>query len=809
MTHTIVEVAFGSTLSASLSPVFQDVSQHVDLVRGIDITRGAQNELSEIQPSTCSITLDNSDGRFTPGRGSSPYYPNVRKGAPIRVSVATFTPRTGSAPYPLAMLGDDFDDNQVSSTLWPGTSGGATEVGGRARIPLTPGSTALYQSAREWTLAGSQLTGKLATVPSANGSSVAVASMWITSTTSGTRLGWRYNAVTGVISAETQVSFFDGTAVNFTYNPFTHMWLRVREASGTVYWESSTDGATWAVWRSLATPSWVTSQTLAVELTGQRTGGTGDYVEWDFLGATVHPRFFGTVQDWPVEWEGLHSTSSITCTDLLTWANIVKELQPMLVQEVLLDEPTVYFPLTEPADSVSAGDLSGTAGVGALSIVQAGSGGTLEFAAGAGPNGLACPVFTPASSSAGKYLTADLGQNFTDANVSFRVRAECWFSTSTRDRVLLALASTDAQTRMVILLSSGTGSLQLQYQSPGGALTSVTWGTPDLADGQMHHLVYNEFTGEVAVDGVTYTMSTFSPNDQRILSVGGFQNTRLWNGTIAHVALYIRSVTTAVLTPHYTTGTTGDAGESASARMSRLASYVGLTVATQGSAFDDVASQAELGRSALEHMRDIARTESGKLLTNRSTGTPLIFQSRDLRYNPVAAFSLAYADLETGDFRYAYDDQKLVNSVTASRPGGATQRVINQASIDAYGEKPQDLQLLKNTDNAAADAANWLVSRYADPPPEVRQVPVEAYSMPVATYRALLDADVSTVIGLTALPDQAPASTATAVVEGYSERIGLRQHHLDFHTSRADTDNVWVLDDPTYSVLDSTTRLAY
>lgn len=130
-------------------------------------------------------------------------------------------------------------------------------------------------------------------------------------------------------------------------------------------------------------------------------------------------------------------------------------------------------------------------------------------------------------------------------------------------------------------------------------------------------------------------------------------------------------------------------------------------------------------------------------------------------------------------------------------------------SATSVHEKQQDLQLLKNTDNNAADAANWLVSRYADPPPEVRQIPVEAYSMPVATYRALLDADVSTVIGLTGLPDQAPASTATAIVEGYTERIGLWQHHLDFHTSRADTDNVWVLDDATYSVLDSTTRLAY
>lgn len=807
MTHAIVDVFFGATLT-SPSPVATDISQYVDLVRGIDITRGAQNELSDIQPSTCTIPLDNSDGRFTPERAASPYSPNVRKGVPIRVSVATFTPRTGSAPYPVGMLGDDFDDNRISSSLWPNSYGGATEVGGRARVPLTPGVGAGYLSAREWTLPGSQVTARLVTIPAANGSSFAAASIYLNSTTSGTRLGWRYNAITGNLSAENQVGFSDGSAVSLAYSGFSHAWLRIRETAGTVFWETSADGATWTVRRSLATPAWASSQTLTVELACARTGGTADYVEWDLLGATVHPRFLGTVQDWPTEWKGLHSTATITCTDMLAWANIVKTLQPMLTQEVLLDRPTAYYPLTEPAASISAGDLSATAGVGALSILQAGSGGTLEFAAGTGPNSLPAPVFTPSSSTAGKYLSADLGPTFTNANASFRVRMECWFSTSTADRVLLALTSSDAETKTIVSLN-GSGAIQVQNQSPGSSLISTVWATGNLADGALHHLIYNEFGGEVTVDGTTYTMSNFNPPDLRLLYVGGFQNARLWNGTISQLALYVRSLTTAELTPHYTTGTTGNAGESASARMSRLASYVGLAVATQGNVFDAVAAQAELGRSALEHMREIERTESGKLLTNRSTGIPLVFQSRDLRYNPVAALSLEYADLETGGVKYAYDDQKMVNSVTASRPGGATQRVISQDSIDAYGEKQQDLQLLKNTDNNAADAANWLVSRYADPPPEVRQIPVEAYSMPVATYRALLDADVSTVIGLTGLPDQAPASTATAIVEGYTERIGLWQHHLDFHTSRADTDNVWVLDDATYSVLDSTTRLAY
>jgi hypothetical protein len=650
---------------------------------------------------------------------------------------------------------------------------------------------------------------KIAALPVAGASSSCTAGVYINAATSGTRAGFQYDAVTGQLRCVSDVSFFDASATVLTYSAASHAWLRVWEAGGMLRWETSGDGYTWTVQRTLATPAWVGVDLVTFSLEANRTGGVNDHFEVEVVGATVHPRYYGTVNEWPVEWQGLQSKSTIPCTDLFNWADIGRELQPMLNQEILLDRPTVYYPLSEPEDSVAAGNLSGTAGVGALSIVQAGSGGTLTFAAGAGPaDGLGCPVFTPASSTAGKYLSADLGQAFQDANLVRRVRLEAWFTTSTSGRVLLALTSSDLGTRVIILLESGTGKVVLEKAQDGSSTQTNVFATPNCADGALHHLVYNELANEVVVDGTTYTLSTFNGADLRLLSVGGYQNQRLWSGTIAQLAIYCTTITTADMAAHYTTGTTEHIGETASARMSRIASYVGLSVTSQGTVFDAIASQKALGRSALEHMREVEETESGKLLASR-TGASLVFQSRSLRYNPMAAVSLAYADLETGDVKYADDDQKMVNDVTAARHGGATQRVISQTSIDTYGPKPRELELFKNSDNSVLDAANWIISRYADPPPEIRQVPIDAYTMPLATYRALLDADVSTVLGLTGLPDQAPASTATVIVEGYEETIGLSSHLINFHTSRADTDNVWILDDSTYSVLDSTTRLAY
>ena len=187
----LVEMGWGGLVQYPSTITWTDISPYVDILKqGVAITRGATDELSETQPGTATLRLDNEDGRFTPGY-AGPYSPYVRRNAPIRISVAVIPTRSGSSPHLLEMLGDDFDDNQVDTTLWPNNYGGATETGGRMRVPVTTAGTAAYQSAREWTLTGSKLTAKLVTLPAVNGSSAAVASMWINSTTSGTRLGWR------------------------------------------------------------------------------------------------------------------------------------------------------------------------------------------------------------------------------------------------------------------------------------------------------------------------------------------------------------------------------------------------------------------------------------------------------------------------------------------------------------------------------------------------------------------------------------------------------------------------------------------
>jgi hypothetical protein len=813
----LAEMGWGGLIQYPATITWTDISTYVDTVTGVTITRGASDELSDTQPGTASLRLDNQDGRFTPGAGG-PYAPFVRRNAPIRISAAVMPAVSGSAPYPLAMLGDAFDDGRVNSTLWVTNTGGAgVETSeARLRITLAPGVDTNFTSSRQWKLQGSKLTAKLAAVPALNGSSNCAASMWALAVTSGTRIGWRYDASTGVLAAMSQVGSTDATPTNLTYSAIDHAWVRVRESSGTVYWETSGDGYAWTTRRTLATPAWVTTDTVAVDFPTTRTGGTSGFIEWALVGAEIRPRFYGVVNEFPVDLEGLSSYVSVTCTDLFKRLNRLPTLRSMLTEEIANFLPDAYYPLTEPSDSTSAGDVSGN-GLSSMAITQVSTGGTLTMGTDTGPDatGDSTPTLTPSTATAGLYLTVDLGAATQQALSANQFAVEGWFKTTTTGRAVLGLYSADLQCVQVVSLSA-SGALQIEWTDSGSSTLTVTTvdGTSGLADGKWHHFEWSQsLSGSVAVDGVVVDASVPVTDgfDQRFLHIGGYRGTRLWSGSLAHVALYARPSIGGVLATHYASGMTGNAGESADTRIGRFCSYVGLVdVIVQGSTFDPIASQGPGGTGAVARMREVESTESAKLFAARDQYL-MTFQSRDVRYNPSPAgesFTITYADLETKSVGLADDDQKLINSLEASRPGGATQKVTAPASILAFGVyDPGALSILKTSDNSVLDAAYWRVSRYANPGPELREVPVEAYTM--STYLGILAADISSYFSVTSMPAQAPFSSVRVTVEGYTETIKERSHLIQFHTSTTNGDSVWVLDDSTYSVLDSTTRLAY
>lgn len=191
------------------------------------------------------------------------------------------------APEPdgrFEFLKDDFSD-PTESPVWDFYSNDANNIDGRLRLPLAENNYSNAYSRDEWTLEGSHVEVELATAPTSSTSTTAYLTMYVRSSVDGTHLEIRYNAVTNQLSMRNAVGYADSDAVNVDYDPDVHRWLRIRETSGSVYWETSTNGISWTQHRSVATPAWVVgADDLGLTLEGFRDGSDNGYGEFDNLG---------------------------------------------------------------------------------------------------------------------------------------------------------------------------------------------------------------------------------------------------------------------------------------------------------------------------------------------------------------------------------------------------------------------------------------------------------------------------------------------------------------------------------------------
>lgn len=67
-----------------------DITEDLRMSTGVSITRGRQDEASEVNPGQCTMVLNNRHGKYSEFNPDGPYYGRLTKNTPIRVSVAPF-----------------------------------------------------------------------------------------------------------------------------------------------------------------------------------------------------------------------------------------------------------------------------------------------------------------------------------------------------------------------------------------------------------------------------------------------------------------------------------------------------------------------------------------------------------------------------------------------------------------------------------------------------------------------------------------------------------------------------------------------
>ncbi|MGV9535018.1 carbohydrate binding domain-containing protein [Streptosporangium sandarakinum] len=766
----IVEVDWPNT------GVWTDVTRYVRDESGIQIRRGRGDEQGEIQPGTLSLTFHNSDGRFTPALALGAYYPNVRKGRPIRVRLVRWT------------------TNMVTNSSFETDTAGWSSAGTVA--PALARSTTRAQSGTASLLVtwGTGSTGPAAqiTVYGLEIGEIYTASAYVYVPSGGSpavRLGVS-GIGTGTASAVTNA--FTRISCTFTATN-TFQVLQITPAT------SPTSGQ--QVWAD------------AVQV--ERGSAVTAYSSAD---ATISTRFVGRVNEWPVNWlngPGM-ALSSITATDIMKRLGGLADMRSLLEEEMLALAPDAYYTLGEPSGSTSAGDTSGKGQSSMRTFQIAGAGGSVDFggADGPGTDDLPAPQFSPFSSTQGKGLRGDL-----DGPVTSCVFA-CWLSTTIRGRDVMQICNRVAGlggAAAIMNIHPTDGRLRVNVFNGDTAMGSgTTFGgiRPVTLDDGKDHLVCIQVKSDggvfISVDGIdgasglSYGSIVRTDVYDRLVA-GGFKDpdgsgSNLFDGVISHV-WFKRTATM----PDWSNAWSAGSGltESTAARFARLCRLLNITGTTLGSSSRQIDPQAAGGRAPIEALRDVAGVEAGLVYGSRSAEA-VVFETRAWRYNKAPSVTLTSADV-WDDLAWSDDDQPLLNDCTNRRDGGADQRVTNAASIAEYGTYDGgSSQPWASDDDALADA-QWRVYRGADPPPRITRVTLAASTL--ASYATVLGLDLSDVVRLTSLPSPSPVSTMDLHVEGYDETISLVLHTITLNTSPS-TPAVWQLGTAGRSELGTATRVA-
>lgn len=83
-----IRIAFGATIASPPSSwTWTDVTQWWHAPEDITVSWGSSAAASKVETGTLSLALKNTDGRFTPFSGSSPYWPDVIEWTPIDYAI--------------------------------------------------------------------------------------------------------------------------------------------------------------------------------------------------------------------------------------------------------------------------------------------------------------------------------------------------------------------------------------------------------------------------------------------------------------------------------------------------------------------------------------------------------------------------------------------------------------------------------------------------------------------------------------------------------------------------------------------------
>ncbi|MEV7470276.1 hypothetical protein AB0O20_27785 [Streptomyces kronopolitis] len=802
------QTALPLRVELNLAGTWTDITHDVYARDQIRITGGRADEGTKVDAGRCSMTLNNRGGKYSPRNPISPYYGLIGRNTPVRVSVLTganylslpgavgdyaSTPDTTS----LDITGDL--DVRFDGTL---TNWDVDDVELIGKFTFAAGGRSWYLGMRngrphfEWSVDGANTlqadaptaptippSGRLAlavTLDVNNGAGGATVQFYTAATIAGP---WSFLGAPVVFAGTT--SIFNSNAP-----------LRIGDAIGSLDFTTAAGACHAAQVRSGIGGTLVAN----VDFTAQ-TAGTTNFTDstgkvWTLAGGTEitnrRTRFSGEVSSWPTRWDATDVYTPIEAAGILRrYGQGSAPLASTLRRRIPTDPALVaYWPMEDGASATQA--MSPIAGVQPLNATG------LQWAADDTlPGSSPLPVVGSTASISGTVPLATPGAWHVEMVYNLAAMPA---SLTT----LLDVSATGAARRYLVRVQ--TNNVQVSALDADGAqLGFINATAPDFTGlwSRLQLIVATSGSntqvniGWVTIGGGGLTAGTnFAGSPGAVSRVSSPFGSGLAGMRIGHLSVFSVADTSI-----YRQGDTAFTGESARARLVRLAGEEGLPLSTIGAGSELIGAQRSL--PLLDLLREAEDLDHGILYEGRDR-LGLVYRDRTSMYNQPTTLALSYHTDVVGPLEPVDDDQHVRNDVSVARLNGSSARStldVGPLSTAAppYGVGRYDDSSTLNlySDSQPAQHAGWGLhmgtwdeTRY----PVVR--------VNLARSPGLIDAATSVKVGdrvtISSPPPWLPPDTIDLIAQGYAETLSQFEWTVEFNCTPAGPWSVSYLDDATF-----------
>lgn len=730
-----IEFAFGADLTAPLTWTWTDLSDRL-ISQGIALTRGRSDEASETQPASVHFVLSNLDGALTPLDPTATYYPNVKRGVPVRMTLpeaetALNIPGVAGAyastpdHASLDITGDIDIRVRVQPDQWATIRTDITLDNYQIMVAKADDDERSYQLGISeigrptgiWSPDGTFVNEEITT------SSRVIASlkpMWYGMTidvddgASGHVVTYyRYDGAGSPpadITTWTQITFFQRSGTTSIFASTSPLEIGSSDLGtetdfrGRIFAAEIRDGINGTL---VADPDF-SAQTPGATSFNDSTGKT-----WTINGAaeisTRDIRLVGTVDDitpfWPHGDNEANGTKPSEARVAFTVSGILRRLsqgeKPLgstlyrhITSRRYLSRLLGYWPCEDGdrAVALASGIPDTTTTMSINDGIDTASDDSLVSSA---------PLPTIQEGETGTFTASVPFSDGTDWDFSmfFKIPEMPLFTSRAQ---LIELRTTGSAEKWIFEISNDD--TRFRILAPGGSpLVDQTTGSADYSDKWMILRISGEEvfgTIDWRWDLIDVDVGTFGGVGGSFSGTGGPVNTVL-NSTVGptggltfgHIAVTERGVGTSWLAG----ADTAWAGESAARRFWRLCVEENIPVEIIGDQFVNSSSRGDLSLSEamgpqrrntlLDLLRECANLDMGVMIERRRA-PGLIYRTRkSIEAQSVVALPIdASIDGELDHpFTPTLDDQRLQNDITVTTVGGSSARATDQTSIDAEG----------------------------------------------------------------------------------------------------------------------------